>query len=141
VTSGLAFEPFVRDFATGRYSTALVLDDRRVPITVAGVGDEDPDGAEAVAADAIRWAAQHLAEIATFTAEQLLDDYNAGWVDDPADQVTAAQFIARLSIRRVDADSDGTMRVELADRGMFRGHDVIVSVNPHRAIIDVELAG
>ena len=77
----------------------------------------------------------------TGTAERMLDDYNAGWVDDPSERLTAPEFIAHLSIRGIELDADGSMLVELADRRLFRGHALLVTGDAARAITDVEVAG
>jgi hypothetical protein len=61
--------------------------------------------------------------------------------DADASLVPGTMFIARLSVRRIDVRADGTVDVELADRGMFRGHSMIVTVDAGRTITDIDLVG
>lgn len=128
------------DDAVHRFRTRN--NDRTVVVEV--VEQTDP---AAVAADAMEWVRANHFVLKGVAAAALLDDYNEEWAEadegreDTETALGAADFGARLNLRRLTVLPDRSLRVAYDDGGMFSGHLVVVVVDERRAPVRAVLEG
>ena len=73
--------------------------------------------------------------------DDLLEDFNEGWLKDGDTPLSEEEFRARLALAAIEIGAAGEVELVLDDDGMFRGHEVLVRLDSVYAIVRVNLEG
>jgi hypothetical protein len=108
--------------------TALV-DGRPVHVEISARWARTPVDARALADKVVPRIVSDRPELTAYCAEALLADHNREW-SDGREQLDEATFRSMLSLIGIGVMPDGHVRARFADAGLFRGHDVVVDLDP-----------
>jgi hypothetical protein len=112
----------------GWHQFRAVLDDRPFAVEVSARWARSPAEAQAVADRLFPLLTGDRDTLTAYCATDLLEDYNREWTR--GEQLDEATFRARLAMIGFGVMPDGHIRARFADAGLFRGHDVVVDLDP-----------
>jgi hypothetical protein len=115
------------DLGWHRY-TALV-DARPLDVEISARWARSPVEARALADQVVARILRDRAELTAHCADALLADHNREWSDGGA-HLDEATFRSMLTLIGIGVMPDGHVRARFADAGLFRGHDVVVDLDP-----------
>ena len=119
-----------------RYESTVQLAGAAIAVRVASEAFEEARVAAVV--EAIERERERLLDD---VAADLLEDFNEGWLEDGEAPLSEEGFRARFALAAIEIDAGGAVELELDDDGMFRGHEVLVRLDPEYAIVRVNLEG
>jgi len=87
--------------------------------------------------DAKRWDG----EIRSYMLKELLDLKNGGWLEESEKELTAEDFLRRISLSSVTVYSDGSFEFWYDDGDLFWGHSIMVSGSIEGGLDDAGIHG
>jgi len=121
------FGDLTLDRSVGQFEGEAIWNGKTIQI-VFPVKDERPDKdalrtAESLWSDQARWKAR----LEDFAVKQLLQLKNKTWLEEGESELTAAEFVARMTLTSISIESDGEFSFWYDDGDLFWGHVIMVS--------------
>ncbi len=104
---------------------------------------EGPDLKAALRAASELWDAQQTWDerIKAFAVERLLPLKNGTWLDEDEDELTAEQFVSRMTLNSINVSPAGEFDFWHGDGDLFWGHSILVSGNLADGPTDADIPG
>ncbi len=102
------------------------------PVDAETLNESSLESAQTLWSDQAKW----NQSIETFVTDGLLSIKNDTWLEDDEAEVTAAQFIARITLETVSVASEGDFEFWYNDGDLFAGHSIVVRGNLELGLIE-----
>lgn len=114
----------------GWYEAKVVVEGHPVMVYVSGRRNASVDVLTEWADGELDWIVRHLAQLRSKVSSELLESRNEDWVDESRPPVSAAAFERELHLGAVRLHANGDLELSLAAGSLFRGHPVVVWLDP-----------
>lgn len=131
ITYDVRFQAFDGEFAKGATSCNMLLNFSAHEEALAlALGDR-----------IITWLDNHLSEVKSFAANQLLHLKNESWLKAEQDPISHSEFVSKIRMEAVTGYSKGHFQVFFFDNDLFFGHTLVVDVSSQLVMEYATLAG
>jgi hypothetical protein len=95
------------------------------PVDEETLNDSALESAQTLWSDQVKW----NQSIESYATQALLGIKNSDWLDDDETELTAEEFISRITLETVSIAAEGDFEFWYTDDDMFGGHSIVVRGN------------
>jgi hypothetical protein len=103
------------------------------PVDEETLDDKALESAQALWVDQVKW----KQSIESFATEGLLGIKNDAWIEEDEAEVTAEEFVSRITLEMISVASEGDFEFWYNDGDLFFGHSIVVRGNLELGPIEV----